>query len=796
MTSSAAQAMVTKGVRLRLRLHLQGVVQGVGFRPHAYRLATAAGLSGWVENCAEGVVVEAEGSEGALRDFSRRLEVERPPGSSIQSLEAVWLDPVGCEGFEIRRSDSAGTKTVLVRPDVATCAACVDEIFDPGNRRFGYPFTNCTHCGPRYSIIEALPYDRGNTSMKRFRMCPDCHREYEDPGNRRFHAQPNACPECGPQLELWSASGAVEARGTLALERAAQAVLGGAVLAVKGLGGFQLMADARDGGAVERLRSRKHREEKPFAIMMSGIAQAGEFCLISDAEERLLLSPEAPIVLLRSRQRGDICSGVAPGNPFLGVMLPYTPLHHLLLARWQCPVVATSGNLSDEPLCIDEFEAKERLRGIADYYLVHDRPIVRPVDDSVVRVVAGREVILRRARGYAPLPVSVIKPANEPDLDPPGTGSVLAVGGQQKNTVALSNGRWIVMSQHVGDLENVAALQGFRKVVRDLQRLFEVNPRLVVADLHPDYASRADAQQGPVEVVEVQHHHAHLLACMAENELEGPVLGVAWDGTGYGTDGMIWGGEFMIVKDHGYDRFATVRPFRLPGNSLAVREPRRSAAGLLFEHYGSRSFERGDLYALKSFNAAELRAVRLSLERPFNAPLTTAVGRLFDGVASLLGLHDKVSFEGQAAMALEFLATGCPETGSYDMPLQLSAGHQHLTARQARDPEKDPVFQLDWGPLLEGLLADVAKGMPRDFLAMRFHRTLMDATAVVAERAGVERIALSGGCFQNGILLEGITRRLQAAGHRVYWHQRVPPNDGGLALGQVMAGIRMERERR
>ncbi|MCL4178325.1 MAG: carbamoyltransferase HypF [Verrucomicrobia bacterium] len=788
-------AVVPTGPRLRLRLRLQGVVQGVGFRPHVYRLAVEAGLDGWVGNTPLGVAIEVEGGEKALWDFRRRLERERPPGSSIQSLEAVWLEAAGWTGFEIRPSDQAGAPSLLVRPDVAVCDACVREIFDPANRRFGYPFTNCTHCGPRYSILEALPYDRANTSMRRFEMCPECRREYQDPADRRFHAQPNACPKCGPLLELWSADGTPVARREEAMAEAVEALRRGRILAVKGLGGYQLLVDARSEAAVQALRQRKHREEKPLAVMVPGMEEARTLCRVSAIEEGLLRSPEAPIVLLR-RLEGNLplAAAVAPGHPFLGIMLPYTPLHHLLLAALRFPVVATSGNLSDEPICIDETEARERLQGIVDGFLVHNRPIVRQVDDSVVRVVAGREMVVRRARGYAPLPVAIAGGGSGSGPgETAGAGTkrgVLAVGGQLKNTVALSAGGAVVLSQHIGDLETAAALSAFRRVVHDLQRLFGVEPARVMADLHPDYVSTKEAKRWVESPTGVQHHHAHILSCMAENELEGPVLGIAWDGTGYGLDGMVWGGEFLIAEAGGYERLATLRPFRLPGGERAVREPRRSAAGLLFAGYGPGAFDQRDLPTLAAFSPAEMRAVRESLERPFNAPLTTAVGRLFDAVASLLGVRQQTGFEGQAAMALESLAMGSSDRGAYPLALRPAGGGTDPGEGGTRVAARDALWHADWGPLLDELLGDLRAGVPPERMAARFHRGLIELMVAVAARAGLERVAVSGGCFQNVVLLEGAIERLRAAGHRVYWHQRVPTNDGGLALGQAVAGMR------
>lgn len=787
------------GQRLRLRLRLQGVVQGVGFRPHVYRLATQIGVSGWVGNDSSGLVIEVEGTESALKEFRRRLEGERPPGSSVQSLEAVWLEPTGREGFQIQASEAGGTRTALVRPDVATCGACVREIFDPGNRRYGYAFTNCTHCGPRYSIMDSLPYDRGNTSMKGFVMCAACRAEYEDPSDRRFHAQPNACPECGPQLELWSAAGEVLVRGAGALAAAVEALRCGRILAVKGLGGFHLMTDARADRAVETLRSRKQREEKPLAVMVQRLSDARGLCEVSDLEQQLLLAPEAPIVLLRRRANGEgqaaLAAGVAPGNPFLGVMLPSTPLHHLLLGALRFPVVATSGNLSDEPICIDENEARQRLSGIVDGFLVHDRPILRHVDDSVVRVVAGREMIVRRARGYSPLPVMIGDSERSFESQEPGTGpcfpvgkGILAVGGQQKNSVALGTGRSIVLSQHIGDMDTPAALSVFRRVIEDLQGLFEIRPDVVVCDLHPDYVSTREARDRPGRHLGVQHHFAHILACMAENELQGPVLGISWDGTGYGLDGMIWGGEFLVAERSGYERFATLRPFPLPGGERAIREPRRSAMGLLYEHSSDSAFELAGVPTLASFGEAELSAVHSALERKFNAPLTTSAGRLFDAVASLLGVRQRVSFEGQAAMALEWLV-GPLDEAPYEILLKPAAsavGGQPAAPSMAM---RDAVWHADWAPMIDEILSDLRVGAPTARMAARFHGALIELMGRVAAKAGLERVALSGGCFQNVVLLEGAIERLRMAGHRVYWHQRVPTNDGGLALGQAVAGL-------
>ncbi|MCO6511048.1 MAG: carbamoyltransferase HypF, partial [Aridibacter famidurans] len=559
----------------RLKASIRGAVQGVGFRPFVYRLAKEIGLTGWVVNSPQGVSLELEGQLAALHEFASRLRKELPPNASIHSMDSAYLDPVGHEVFEIRISDSEGPRSAVVLPDIAICDDCRREILDPEDRRFGYPFTNCTNCGPRYSIILGLPYDRPNTSMRRFDMCEDCIAEYTDPLNRRFHAQPNACPVCGPSIAFTDATGRSIAKEEEALKAAAKDLLEGRVVAVKGLGGFHLMADARNDEAVRELRHRKHREEKPLAVMVADLKRAKRLCEVFELEETALTSPEAPIVILRQRPDGEeIAELVAPGNPNLGVMLAYTPLHTLLLNECGIPLVATSGNVSDEPICTDENEAFARLKGIADSFLVHDRPIVRPIDDSVVRVIAGQVTVVRRARGYAPLPV--LAGADFPNA--------VAVGAHMKSAVAASGpGTGAVVGQHIGDLDTEAARRSFERSVRDITDLYGIDPEQVACDAHPDYFSTSFAESLGVPVREVQHHHAHILSCVAENEIEGPVFGIAWDGTGYGTDGTVWGGEFLLVDGDEFERAAHLRQFRLPGGERAVKEPRRSALGVLHE---------------------------------------------------------------------------------------------------------------------------------------------------------------------------------------------------------------------
>jgi hydrogenase maturation protein HypF len=758
VTVADSQAPATGA--LRVRATIRGAVQGVGFRPFVYRLAREMGLAGWVNNSSAGVFVEVEGTETTLRQFLARLEDEKPAIAIIQSLEAVFLDPVGFRTFEIRES-TGGEKRTLVMPDLATCPACVADICAPGNRRYRYPFTNCTNCGPRFSIIAALPYDRAATTMHRFRMCDACAREYADPADRRFHAQPNACPACGPQLALWNAEGTTLANQDAALQAAATAIRSGNIVAVKGLGGFHLMVDARNDAGVQELRRRKHRDEKPFALMVPSFEQVLRLCHASPVEQRLVRSPECPIVLLRRREEVDLAASVAPGNPTLGVMLPSTPLHHLLLADLGFPVVATSGNLSDEPICTDEHEALSRLAGIADLFLVHDRPILRHVDDSIVREVCGRELVIRRARGFAPLPVEI-----EGDLP-----AVLAVGGQQKNTIAAAVRSDIFISQHIGDLETEASFHAFEQAIAAFRGLYELRPQSLACDLHPDYLSTQHARRSGLPVVEVQHHYAHALACMAENRLAAPVLAITWDGSGMGTDGTVWGGEFLHVTADGFRRVAHLRPFLLPGNAKAVREPRRVALALLYEILGDAAFDL-DVPTLRAFSNAELPTLRRVLQRRLNAPVTTSAGRLFDAFASLLDLRQVASFEGQAAMELEFALADQKEDTSYPYAV--------------RDPGACMV--LDWEPMVRAALAQTEPDKAKS--SARFHNTLVEMAVAVATRIGEESVVLSGGCFQNRYLTERMVSRLRAAGLRPYWHQRVPPNDGGLALGQIVAAKR------
>ncbi len=756
----------------RLRIVAHGAVQGIGFRPFVHHLASELGLTGWVNNSGQGVVIELEGPKGELDDFLQRLDSDKPPASFIQSMETSWLEASGYSRFEIQDSSVLGRISAIVMPDMATCPHCLLELFDPQNRRYHYPFINCTHCGPRYTIIESLPYDRARTTMRAFVMCPECAREYGDFSDRRFHAEPNACPVCGPQLELWDPCGQVLARREDALVSAAAAVRGGKILALKGIGGFQFIVDARNDSAVRRLRDRKSREEKPFAVMYPSLSSASVDCHIGEAEMRLLVSVESPIVLLRRKTREEIPS-VAPGNPNLGVMLPYSPLHHLLLRELGFPVVATSGNLSDEPICTDERDALHSLGNIADVFLVHNRPIARHMDDSIARILLGREQILRRARGYAPLPIMLSETAGAND-------SILSVGAHLKNSVALAIDGQVFLSQHIGDLSTVQAYGAFYAAVFDLQRLYQTEPSQIVCDNHPDYLSTKFAdeyasERPAVRQVAVQHHIAHVLACAAENEVVLPALGVSWDGTGLGLDGTIWGGEFFLVTRKEVERVGHFRSFQLPGGDSAAQEPRRAAIGLLYELYGDELFKLDSLEPVRAFAPSWRPRLAQMLKTGLNSPRTTSAGRLFDAVASLCGVRQNVSFEGQAAMELEFAAEQCETSAHYELKFQ-----------------NGPIAVFDWEPLIGSILLDLGRKLPVEIISAKFHNTLAEVIVGMARRVGRRRIVLSGGCFQNRYLTEHAVHRLTEEGFSAFWHQRVPTNDGGIALGQIVGALRLE----
>lgn len=740
----------------RRRLRVGGLVQGVGFRPFVYRLALELDLSGWVENTPAGVVIEVEGPRGLVDEFERRLLADAPVNARIDSLRGRPRPLRGDRGFQIRASRESGTRRAGVLPDLATCPDCLAEIQDPSDRRYRYPFTNCTHCGPRFSILEQLPYDRANTGMRRFTMCRACQAEYEDPNNRRFHAQPNACPECGPQLQLLDAAGREQGRGEAALDAAVDALDDGRIVAVKGVGGFHLMVDAAQEVAVAELRRRKRRPHKPLAVMYPDLETTAAACRLSAAERALLVSPQAPIVLLR-RSGDALAPAVAPGNPRLGVMLPSNPLHALICADLGRPVVATSGNRSDEPVCIDEREALDRLGRVADLFLMHDRPIERPVEDSVAQVVDERPMLLRVGRGYAPLRL----PVTAPEV-------VLGAGGHMRASIAVVGPTGTVLGAHIGDLQSSDARRRWREDVDSLQSLYRLEPARVAVDQHPDYPSVSLAAEIGLPLETVQHHHAHAAAAMAELELDGPVLAVCWDGTGYGGDGTIWGGEFLQCTTASFRRVAHLHPFSLPGGERALREPTRGALGALFavapqlardNDMGLIPGERGIVFTM--------------LERGVNAPMTSSAGRLFDAVAALLGLVRQSSFDGQAATALQSAAEEAESEGSA-LPFEIN---QH-----------GGCWVLDWRPGLKALLAGRRSGVSVPRLAMRFHNMLALGLAEICSQFGVERVVLTGGCFQNALLLKRCRWALAAVRIQPLRPERVPVNDGGLSLGQAVVG--------
>ena len=753
----------------RRRLEISGLVQGVGFRPFVHRLAGDCGLHGWVANDARGVCVEVQGEILRIGEFVQRLHAEKPSLARIYSLSSAPMPLQVESGFIIRESESESesesgeTPSAIILPDLAPCEECLQELFDPTGRRYRYPFTNCTHCGPRFSIMEQQPYDRINTAMRSFPMCELCAQEYGDSRDRRFHAETNACPECGPQLQLANQQGDILAVGDTAAQWAVAAVEAGKIVALKGVGGFQLLVDAADGEAVERLRERKRRPHKPFALLYPDMHTVRRDCAVTPQEEQLLCAQQRPILLLKARPGSAprVSRCVAPHNPNLGVMLPASPLHHLLIESLQRPVVATSGNLAGEPICIDNNEARRRLGSIADLFLLHDRRILRPLDDSILRVMDGKPVMLRRARGYAPLPLQLPKGAL-------AEGDLLALGADLKNCVAFARGSTVYPSQHIGDLQDRTALTTFERAIDNLSAFYRLAPRAVLCDLHPGYVSNRWAKTKAVQRIAVQHHLAHFFSCMAEHVHRGPALGICWDGTGYGEDGSIRGGECLHwTGDSAVKHFASLRTFPLPGGERALHEPRRSLAGLLSECLGTEVFAQAPLQDY--FNRSERKNLTRMLERKLNSPRCSSTGRLFDGVAALLGLATEISFEGQAAMAVEYAAEGSNTTASYPFGLEQRNGH----------------WILDWAPTIASLMEAGRVGGSISDRAAAFHNTLAQMILALARNVGEPEVFLSGGVFQNKRLLETTSALLRQHKFRVHSHSRVPPNDGGIALGQL-----------
>ena len=743
---------------VRVAVRVQGVVQGVGFRPFVYALATRLGLGGFVGNDVDGVFAEVEGPGTAVEQFLRELERDAPPLARIERVTASRIPPSGPGAFSIIASSPEGQRRALVPSDTATCADCLKELADPGDRRFGYPFINCTNCGPRFTIVRDVPYDRPLTTMAGFAMCERCAAEYHDPADRRFHAQPVCCPACGPALSLIDPGGSGIAGEPIAA--AAQLLRDGRVLAVKGLGGYHLAVDATSEDAARTLRARKHREDRPFAVLAADLDGARRLCEVDDAAARLLASPARPIVLL-PRKPGGVTRSVAPGNRRLGVMLPYTPLHHLLIRAAARPLVLTSGNVSDEPIAYRDQDALTRLGAIADAFLTHDRPIEIRTDDSVARVHNGRPALIRRSRGYVPSPVTVRRPFPRP---------VLACGAELKNTFCLAKERHAFVSHHIGDLENAETLRSFTEGIDHFKRLFDIEPQVVAHDLHPEYLSTKYALDlEGVELSGVQHHHAHIASCLADNGADGPVIGVAFDGTGYGTDGTIWGGEFLIADLTGFERAGHLAPVPLPGGAAAIREPWRMAAVYLHAAFDGAPPDGLDVIER---NKDRWPAVLAMAAKGVNSPATSSAGRLFDAVAALLGVRDTINYEGQAAVELEQHAA-TDEVGWYEAGVS-----SHRT------------FRVNGVDLVRAAADDLLAGARREVVATRFHHGMaaaIEAGCVLArERSGLRTVALSGGVFQNLLLLRETERRLAVHGFTVLTHSRVPCNDGGISLGQAV----------
>jgi len=749
---------------VRKSINVTGFVQGVGFRPFVYRLANECNLVGCIANTPAGVSIEVQGPVAAVESFLTRLPQEVPPLAKIILLTPHDAEPQGDTSFRILASRLDQPPGALISPDAAVCEDCLRELMNPRDRRFRYPFINCTNCGPRFTIIRDIPYDRARTSMTSFRMCAACRAEYDDPENRRFHAQPNACWDCGPQVRLLSAEGEWLDVAEPVRE-AARLLEQGSTVAIKGLGGFHLACDAKSEVAVDRLRSRKRRVEKPFAVMVRRIEDAERLCIVEAAARRELLSVQRPIVLLPRRMEGNVATGVAPRNRFLGVFLPYTPLHHLLLSSGKFnALVMTSGNLSEEPIAIQNEEAVQRLNGIADAFLVHNREILRRCDDSVVRIEMGLPQKLRRSRGFVPAPVAI-----EQESQP-----ILAVGGELKNTVCVIRGREAFLSQHVGDLENLESYGFFQEAVEHLQRILEVQPKIIAYDLHPDYFStRWALEKQDVQLIGVQHHHAHVAACMAENHLDGRVIGIALDGTGYGTDGAIWGGEVLLADYLNFERVAHLQYFPLPGGAAAIHEPWRIALGLLCRDFGNQ------LPLAESLLSADIeprkRSVVLQMiERSVNTPMTSSCGRLFDAVAALIGIRSTVNYEAQTAIELEMAARDSTDQVSYAFDLL----------------QKESGWEIGTRSLFESILQDMRNQVHASDMSRRFHNGLAaifaEAAETIRDSSALNRVCLSGGCFQNALLFEALHGLLRQKGFEVYYHSEVPTGDGGISLGQAL----------
>lgn len=746
-------------MKLRYRIQINGVVQGVGFRPFVYNLAKSLNLKGFVSNNTTGVVIEIEGENTLLNKFLNRLKEERPSISQIYKIKIEKLQPKNYQDFIIEKSISNEEITLDILPDIATCKYCLEEMCDPLNRRYLYPFINCTLCGPRFTIIESLPYDRENTVMRKFKMCSKCYKEYKDPKDRRFHAQPIACPKCGPYLELYDKNKKKIAEREKALDFTIKFLKENKIIAIKGIGGFHIICNATNEEIINILRKRKKRLKKPFAVMFKDLKQIEKYCYLTLEEKKLLTSPSSPIVLLESK--GKLPKNIAPGLKKIGAFLPYSPLHHLILYKIDFPIIATSGNFSEEPIIIDNEEAFKKLVYIADYILVHNRDIKRRADDSVIKVINKIPTFIRRARGYTPLPIFLPFKIKK---------RVLAVGPREKNTFAIAFNNKIILSQHLGDIDTLENLKVFEEAIFDFMNLYKFKPDIIVADLHPGYETTKWAEEfskkEKIPLIKVQHHFAHILSCIAENELfEDEVLGISWDGTGYGEDGTVWGGEFLIVKKGNYKRITTFRNFKLIGSEKAIKDARRIALSLLFEIYGEKAFEL-PLKFLKTFSENELKALYIAWKKGINSPLCSSVGRLFDAISALIDLNYFNTYEGESPMMLEEL-----------VDLRLKDYYPFGIKNK---------FYIDWEPMIKEI---VEKKENPKIVASKFINTLAKICEEIALKIGIKNVALSGGVMVNRPLIERITELLTKKGFKVFQQKMVPPNDGGLSLGQALYPI-------
>ena len=750
-------------MKCRTQISIKGIVQGVGFRPFIYNLAKKYELKGYVLNNTSGVNIEVEGESSVIDEFIQKIKTEPPPQAVIFEMHSQNIEPLGYEDFTIRKSDDQEEKFVPISPEIATCKDCIKELFDPSDHRYRYPFINCTNCGPRFTIVKDIPYDRKFTTMAPFIMCEKCQREYDDPGDRRFHAQPNACPKCGPKLSLLDDKGG-EINVPDVITEVCRLLKDGKIIAIKGLGGYHLACDAMNKDAVSTLRSRKFREHKPFALMVKDVETAKTLCYVNDEEEKLLKGTIRPIVLLRKRPDCRVAESVAPHQEYHGVMLPYTPLHHVLMAESGLVLVMTSGNISSEPIVYHDDEAFERLSRIPDYFLVHDREIHIRTDDSVSRVWHGKEVVLRRSRGYCPFPLLLPFQFEE---------QILACGAELKNTFCLTRGNYAFMSHHIGDLENLETLTSFEQGIEHFKRIFYIDPAYVAYDLHPDYLSTKYALSvNGVPKIGIQHHHAHITSCMCDNGIDGEVIGISFDGTGYGTDEKIWGGEFLVCDYGGFERVAHLEYVPLPGGEKAIKEPWRMAASFLDRIYGDSMYGLG-IDFVKTLDRNKWTIIKKMIDKGLNSPLTSSSGRLFDAVSALVGVRQEVYYEGQAAIELE-MAADKDEEGFYSYDLEeLGNGSQVMLE-----------------PIIRGIVTDIGDNVSVPTIAGKFHNTMakiiLNICLRVRKASGIEKVALSGGVFQNTLLLNKTFTLLDGSGFKVYTQHRVPPNDGGIALGQAV----------